>query len=94
MAKDELDTDAATQIGNPVPGEDTLNGKDRIVAVGLERIGVSLGCGRHITVHTDCSVMIHDADVHGSCVQVDATVELMLFRVESHTASSILGMDT
>ena len=37
--------------------------------------------------------MVHDADVHCPCMQIDAAVELMLLSIESHKASS-LGMDS
>ena len=33
---------------------------------------------------------IEDAQIHGVGVQIDATVELMLFGVESHGAGSFL----
>jgi len=34
--------------------------------------------------------MVHDADVHCPCVQIDAAVELMVFCIESHKASSFV----
>jgi len=37
--------------------------------------------------------MVHDADVHCPCMQIDAAVELMMFSIKSHKASS-LGIDS
>ena len=49
--------------------------------------------GRHVPVQQYLSLMVHDADIHRSCVKVDTAVELMVLCVESHKASS-LGMDS
>jgi hypothetical protein len=39
----------------------------------------------------DLSILIQDADLHGPGMQVNATVEFVLFGVESHEVSSSLG---
>jgi hypothetical protein len=36
MAEDELDALFLAKIGEPVPAEETLDGDDQILAVGLE----------------------------------------------------------
>lgn len=46
-----------------------------------------------VPVQENLAGLIHDADIHRSCMQVDATVELVLSCVESHKASS-LGRDS
>jgi hypothetical protein len=35
------------------------------------------------------SFVVHDADVHCPCVQIDSAVKSMVFGVESHKASSL-----
>jgi hypothetical protein len=93
VAQNELDADAAAQIRYLVPGEDALNGQGQVFTVRLEHISESLYRSRHVSVYKDCSFMVHDADVHCPCMQIDTAVELMLFCIESHKASS-LGMDS
>jgi hypothetical protein len=93
VAQNELDADAAAQIRRPVPVKDALNGQDQVLKVWLEHISESLYRSRHVSVYKDCSFMVHDADVHCPCMQIDTAVELMLFYIESHKASS-LGMDS
>ena len=39
-------------------------------------------------VQHDLAVLIHDTEIHGSCMKVDATLELVLLGVESHEVSS------
>jgi len=38
-------------------------------------------------MHEDRTVLVEDTDIHGPGMQVDATVKLVLFRVESHEVS-------
>ena len=41
-----------------------------------------------LPVHQDLAILVQDAEVHGAGMQVDATVKLVLFGVESHEVSS------
>jgi hypothetical protein len=53
----------------PVQGDDMLK---------------SFRSGRHVLVIDNGTGIVHDADIHRPCVQVDAGVKLMLFFIESH----------
>ena len=57
------------------------------------RIGESLCSRRHGSVYKDSLFMIYYAYAHCPCMQIDAAVELMLFRGESHRVSSF-GMES
>jgi hypothetical protein len=87
-AQDELDADAAAQVRRPVPGKDALHCQDQVLPVGLERIGEGLCRSRQVPVYESRSFVVHDADVHCPCVQIDTAVKSALFGVESHKASS------
>ena len=89
VAQNELDADAAAQVCHPVPGEDALHRQDQVLPVGLEHIGEGLCRSRHVPVCENRSFVVHDADVHCPCVQIDTAVKSMLFGVESHKASSL-----
>ena len=77
-----------TEVGEPVPGEDAFDGDDQIVPIGRNGLEKRLWAGFHIAVQQDLAVLVQDTDVHGAGMQVDATVKLVLFGVESHEVSS------
>jgi hypothetical protein len=72
------------QIGDPVPGENSFHCHHKIFAVWVDGYEQSIGSCAEVPVQQDFAGLIHDADEHRSCVQVDAAVVLMLSRVESH----------
>jgi len=84
MAEHEVDPFPAAQIGDPVPGEDALHGHHEIFPVWGDRSQQSIGICPVVPVQENLACLVHDAEEHRSCVQVDAAVELMLMRVESH----------
>jgi hypothetical protein len=89
VTRNELDADAAAQVCHPVPGEDALHCQHHVLPVGLEHIGEGLCRSRHVPVCKNRSFMVHDADVHCPCVQIDTAVKSMVFGGESHKASSL-----
>ncbi len=44
----------------------------------------SIGICAVVPVQENFIGLVHDAEEHRSCMQIDAAVELMLMRVESH----------
>jgi len=72
------------QIGDPVPGEDTLHRHRDILSEWGDRFQKCIGTRLVVPVQENLTRLVHDAEEHRSCVQVDAAVELMLMRVESH----------
>ena len=88
MAQHELDADLAAQICNPAPGEDALYSQHNVAPLWLDHIDQLFRGSRHVIVFLNLSFIVHDADIHRSCVKVDSA-ELMLLSVESHEVSSL-----
>jgi len=82
-----------TQVGEPVPGEETLDGHNQMVTIGGD--GLEKWCrGRwHIAVQQDFPLVAQDADVHGASMQVNATGKWVLCRVEAPEVSSSFARD-
>ena len=88
MAEDKGNAFLGTEVGEPVPGEDTFDGDDQIVPIGRNGLEKRFWAGFHVPVQQDLAVLVQDTDVHGAGMQVDAAVKLVLFGVESHEVSS------
>ena len=90
MAQDKRQPFLCTQVGKPVPRKDTFDGDDNIVPIGRNSLEQGIGTGLHIPVQHYLAVLTQDTHIHGAGMQVDTTVKLVLFRVESHEVSSSL----
>jgi hypothetical protein len=90
MAEDEGNAFLGTEVGEPVPGEDTFDRHDKTIAVGGNRLEKRFRGRLHILVQHDFPVVVHDTDVHTPGMQVDTTVKWVLLGVESHEVSSSL----
>jgi hypothetical protein len=90
VTKDEGDLFALTEIGEPVPGEHALDSNDDVVAVGTDGLEEWLGFGTHVPMSHDLSVLVEDADVHRSGMEIDPAVEWVLLGIESHEVSSFV----
>jgi len=88
MAQDERDGLLGTEIGEPVPDEHAFDGNDDIFPVGLDGPEKVIRCGSAVTVEHGFALLIQDAKVHGSGVQIDSAIKFVLVGVESHMASS------
>jgi hypothetical protein len=88
MAQDKRDPLVGTQISQPVPDEHTLHGDTDILAVGLDDIQEPFGRGFQVPMNMGFGGLVHISDIHGSGVQIDSAVILVLFGVKSHGASS------
>jgi len=88
MAQDEGDRLLSAEIGEPIPDEHALDCDDDILPVGLD--SPKKGIRRDLTVFVEHGValLIQDAQVHGSGVQIDSAIKFVLVGVESHMASS------
>jgi hypothetical protein len=87
VAEDELDPFPPAQIGEPVPGEDALDGDDEVVAERGDGLKERLGAAPEILLEQDLAFSIEDAQVHGLGVKIDPAVVLMSLGVESHGSS-------
>jgi hypothetical protein len=88
VTQDESNPLLGAESGEPIPGEETLDGHDKPLAVwsnGLEKR--FRGCF-HIAVHKNFAIMAQDADVHGAGRQVDTTVDGVVLGVEAPEVSS------
>jgi hypothetical protein len=88
VPQDERDAIASAEIGQPVPGEDALHGHDDVRTVGGDRGEERLRRGLHLPMEEDGALLVQDAHVHRSGVQIDPAVVLVLLGVESHVPPS------
>src|SRR2546423_13258436 len=88
VPEDKRNPFAGTQVGQPVPGEDTFDTNDHVFPVGRDGLAKGVWAGCHIAVQQDLSSPVQDAEVHGARVQVDATIKVVLLGVKSHEVSS------
>jgi hypothetical protein len=84
MAEDERDAFVSTQVGQPVPGEQTFDRDDETLSIGRNDVPKGLWVRLHMTMHENLAALIEDADVQGTGMQVDAAVQLVLGVVTSH----------
>jgi hypothetical protein len=92
LAQDEGHAFSGTESSQPIPGKDTRDGHHQMVTIGRNGLQERLWSGFHVAVHEDFTVMAHNADVHAAGMQVDATIQWMLFGVESHRVSSVANL--
>jgi hypothetical protein len=88
MAQDEGDLLLGAEIGEPIPDEHALDGGDDILPVGLDSPKKGIRRGLSVFVEHGVALLIQDAQVHGSGVQIDSAIKFVLIGVKSHMASS------
>jgi hypothetical protein len=91
MAPDKGTTLLSTPVGEPVPGEEAFDADNHVLPGGCNRLEKRLRCCLHLPMQKDLSGLIPDAEIHGPGMQVDATVEFVLFGIESPEISSSFG---
>ena len=67
-----------TEISQLVPGEETFDTDDDILAIGRDGFEERFWRGWHVTVNQNLPRLVQDAEIHGAGVQVDATIKLVL----------------
>jgi hypothetical protein len=88
MAEHRSDPFLGAEVGQPLPGEHTLNGHGEIAPLGRPVIEQRLRAGFEMAADQECTIAVHDADAHRSRMQVDAAVMGTLLGVESPRVSS------
>jgi hypothetical protein len=83
MAEDEREAFVSPQVGQPVPGEHPFDRDDETLSRGRHDVQTGLWVRLHMTMHENLAALIEDADVHGTGMQVDAAVTLVLGVVKS-----------
>jgi hypothetical protein len=66
MSQDEGNALFSTQVGQPIPGENTCNRHDQTLTIGGNRLEEGFRSGCHITVQKDFAIVTQDADIHGT----------------------------
>ena len=94
VPKDKRNAFAGTQIGKPLPREDAFDADDTILSIGRNSLEKGVWPRWHIPVHKDLAILVQDAEVHGTGMQVNATIKCVLFGVESHEVSSSFMSDS
>src|SRR5512135_432653 len=84
MTKDERDVLVATEVGDPVPGEDTFYGNDNIVTIWSNGLQEDIWISLDVSVQDDLSFLCEDAKIHRPGVKIDAAVKFVLLGVKSH----------
>jgi len=64
MAQDKGEAFAGTEIGEPVPGEDTFEGDYEILAIGDNDAQEGCGRRREILMDENRAGLIEDTDLH------------------------------
>ena len=78
-----IETLLGTQIGQPVPGEQALDGDNEVLAKRLDGFQESLGTGAQVAVKQDLALLVQDAHIHPAGVQIHSVIMGMSFGVES-----------
>jgi hypothetical protein len=80
----EGDALPGAEVGQPIPGEDTLDRDRQIVPVGGNQFEEAGRIGFDVPMNQNGTFLIDDADVHLPSVQIDAAVIPMLPSVKWH----------
>jgi hypothetical protein len=77
------DTVFGTEVGEPVPGQQTFGGQDDLRTGGRDGLAQRLWGRGHVAVHQGCTGLVEDAHVHGAGVEIDPTINRVLGGVKS-----------
>jgi hypothetical protein len=84
VPEDQRTPSARTEIGQPIPGEEAFAAADEIAPVGCHGFEKGVWASRHMPVDKNLAIRVHAAEVQGTGLPIDATVNLMVFRVKAH----------
>jgi hypothetical protein len=94
VSEDTRDTLPGTQLCQPIPGEATFDTDDAILAIGGDGLETWVwGCWQ-VTLNQRLPSLVQDAEVHGTSMQINAAVKLVLVGVEAHEVSSSFLSDS
>jgi len=88
VAQDQRQPFLRTQVGEPVPRNNTFDGDDHIVPLRCNGLEQGVGTGLHIAVQHHLAILTQDTNVHGAGMQGDAAVKWVLLGVEAPEGSS------
>ena len=81
----------AQRSARQVPGQETLDGHDKIGALRCHGPEECLRTGLHVLVEQNLASLVQDADLHTTGMPIDAAVYLVLRGVKSPEVSSSEG---
>src|SRR5262249_20560895 len=93
MPQDKSNALLRTQVGEPIPGKYALDGHDKLLLIRGHGFEKGFRSSFHIAVEQDFPVVVHEADIHGARMQINATVKGVLVGVESHEVFSSFMSD-
>src|SRR5262249_30326916 len=88
MAKPTGHTLARPKVCEPIPGENALDSADNSIPLGGNGLAKRLWTRGHDAMQQVRAVVVKKTDGHGAGMPGEATVKLVLLRVESHEVSS------
>jgi hypothetical protein len=88
VTQDKGHTLCSTQVGQPVPGEETFDSHNEALTIGRNGLEERFWRCCHMAVQQNFARLAQDADVHGAGMQVDPTIHWVLLGVESPEVSS------
>jgi hypothetical protein len=91
LAQDESKLLLRAEIRDPGATQHTLQADDSVVAARSDGAQEGFGAGRQVAVEDNATGLVQDAAMHAPGVQVDAAVESVLSRVESHQGLPVRG---
>jgi len=84
VAQDEGNILFTAEIGEPVPGEDALNGNDNVLTEWRDGFQEDVGVCLDVPMQDDISFLVENAQVHCPGVQIDTAGKFVLLGVKSH----------
>ncbi len=90
MPEDKWNVFLFAKVSQPIPGEHAFGTNNNIVTVWLYGPEEGFGVGFYVSVQDNLTSVIEDAQIHFVGVQVDTTVEIVLFGVKSHEKASFV----
>jgi len=89
MPQNEGEPCCSTQVSEPIPREDTLDGHDQAVTIRGDGLEKRFRSGFPMTVQQHCALVVHDTDIHAPGMPVDTAVKGVLMGVEAHVRSPL-----
>jgi hypothetical protein len=84
VAEDKGEALFATQVSDPVPAEQALDGDRQVLSMGDESLQQLISITGQLPVHEGFALRVQDAEIEAASVEVDTAVVKMLLGVESH----------
>ena len=84
MAEDEGQLLAGAEISQPVPAKDALHPDDDIFLIRGDEFEKKCWIGINVLVKLNSSLLIENADIHFSGMEIDSAIILVLTSIEVH----------